>query len=566
MGRRLGNAAAAAATNESKLIRLGDRVYEGAGKPHYQSWAGNANARYYLRLPGEPKAKGRTRATTFTKGLENYDGLIPWKGVAAMVGMVREHSLYSSMSRMVTRYVDPWYHSQEAKKECIALFERAADFGGANNRSQLGTDLHDMLELMAGLRPGDPEPFIAVPFREDIKAWKGALADAGVTPHPDWLEVSVYIAEYDVVGTFDMLAAWAAFPEALLIGDNKTERSTDYKGMAHATQLALYSLATHAIVWPVDREDTATLVELPPRRMDIGMIIHLPAMEGRCELHAVDLEMGRSALRVAQQVREMSNMRRRKDSTQFMFGWEDAGRFVSQPTEILVHDPQEDDDEIEISPEVVERAREVVAEIAEDEAAVARREELRNRANALPELLKRKLRKEWPAGLPQLKDAASLVKLDAIDDLIARFEREAAASEQRNVSNEMTQALTARLEALPASTLAVLDRWAAEAAAAGFSINVRSNRSEQAFAIVELLAVCAELFSADEPIVRGLVALEGVSFDTSDTTGALLASMTTEQARRIAERARLVADEESATLLAFDDVTGAPMLIGRDSQ
>jgi hypothetical protein len=70
-----------------------------------------------------------------------------------------------------------------------------------------------------------------------------------------------------------------------------------------AMQLAVYA---HSLAYDPDTGGrTETGVSL-----DRGVVIHLPAGEGRCELHEVDLAAGWEAVQIARQVRDW---RKRKD-------------------------------------------------------------------------------------------------------------------------------------------------------------------------------------------------------------------------------------------------------------
>lgn len=279
----------------------------------------NGFGQYKLRLPGEKKAKGRTRATTFIKALDIGDGLIDWKATACMVGTLRMPSLHAKWAALFAESTDPWYAGDDTKKRAKALVEECAKAGGAENRSSLGTALHEMLELVARGRT----PMLVDPYAADVKVWQDTLAAAAIVPDPQWCEVAVYVERYDVVGTFDGLVRIPG-DDRHVISDNKTEASTDYKALSHAAQLAMYSLATHAIVWPEDPEAECTLVELPPRNTDTGLIIHLPAGEARCTLWGVDLNDGREALEVAARLRGYDTRRKRKDHGGLMKPWATA--------------------------------------------------------------------------------------------------------------------------------------------------------------------------------------------------------------------------------------------------
>ncbi len=275
--------------------------------------------RYLVRLPGDAKAKGRTRVTTFIKALDQGDGLIAWKATATMVGALRNPGLMAKWAAVYAQSTDPWYASDDLKTKCKKLVDECADHGGAQSRASLGTALHTMVELVA--RGESPE--LVSPYREDVEAWSATLAAAFINPLKDWTEVCVYIEAYDLVGTFDgLFNDWTT--NTKILGDLKTETSTDYKALNHAAQLAAYSLATHRIIFPANPEDECTLEPLPDFDRETGLIVHLPAGEARCHLHAVDLAQGREALEVAATMRRLDAQRKRKDTGGLMRPWASA--------------------------------------------------------------------------------------------------------------------------------------------------------------------------------------------------------------------------------------------------
>jgi hypothetical protein len=84
----------------------------------------------------------------------------------------------------------------------------------------------------------------------------------------------------------------------LYIADLKTGTDLSYSWREIAIQLAAYANAEH-----IYNYQTAVRTSLPTVDKDRGIVFHLPAGEGRCELHWVDLNAGLEGLELAFYVR-----------------------------------------------------------------------------------------------------------------------------------------------------------------------------------------------------------------------------------------------------------------------
>jgi len=282
--------------------------------PHYTA----KGDRYLLRLPGENKAKGFTRCTTFIKALDTAEGLIPWAATAAIVGMHRRPGLAAKWAALCAEFPDPWYADDDAKKRCKALFEECKDAGGASDRADIGDALHDMVRVLN--RSGSLGALGAL-HQRDIDAYQRCLAEAGITPDPEWCEVTLYNALYGVVGQVDGMFRVDGRP-LHVIGDLKTGGSGEVvdgkvdgvKPQAFGAQLAMYQGSETRVIWPADKEAECELVPVPETDAELGIIIHLPAGKGLCTLYKVDLVEGRIDLEVAAKWRERRNFGQRKDT------------------------------------------------------------------------------------------------------------------------------------------------------------------------------------------------------------------------------------------------------------
>lgn len=287
-----------------------DQLLAAPARPTFDGWG-----RYLLRLPGEPKPKGRTRVTTFAGTLDEKDALLPWNGSRVLLGYDASSSLRAQHAALTMRYGDPWYASETAKAEVKAIVKACAEKGGSTERRDMGTALHDILNAaITGKVLVDDIPVEFRPVVEDVLEM---VASRGLT-FTEWAEVSVYIPEFDLVGTLDAIVDGAL---GLLVADFKTggshwaPRRKDGQqvgwvdahapsDLAEACQLALYAQAKWIIGWPEDPQDECTLTPMPPVDVGHGIVVHCPATGGGVALRHLDLDVAREVCEVIAQVRK----------------------------------------------------------------------------------------------------------------------------------------------------------------------------------------------------------------------------------------------------------------------
>lgn len=112
-------------------------------------------------------------------------------------------------------------------------------------------------------------------------------------------------------------------PGTLIIGDIKTGGKLDYSYPGYTIQLALYA---GGVIYDLDTE---TRKGAPDKlHTQWGLLVHLPAGTGVCELLWVDLEEGREGARIVQAVRKWRKMK--WDDKAFTMPDEDIVNLLSQ--------------------------------------------------------------------------------------------------------------------------------------------------------------------------------------------------------------------------------------------
>jgi hypothetical protein len=264
---------------------------------------------------GGGKPKGHTRTTTFIDCIEDKSSIVDWQNRTVLTGASKCPDLVEK-----ARSLDP--EDASDKKTLNLLVEQAKDAGGANDKSRRGTYLHDLTEYVDR---GQPLPgTISGDDLDDMAAYMASTSVLTVVA----VEQFVVVPELSVGGTFDRLSYYEGpGPDGKpiagnFITDTKTG-NVKYGRLKMASQLAVYSrgkLYDHTL-FPVDTGDKKALAawkkteftaeqaaqaysDLPPVNQDWGIIVHLPAGTGTCELYWADLNIGWRLARLALTIRK----------------------------------------------------------------------------------------------------------------------------------------------------------------------------------------------------------------------------------------------------------------------
>lgn len=246
--------------------------------------------RYIIPHPHTGEPHSWTRATTWAKSCADTFGLTKWELRMATLGLARRPDLLAQAATVS----DP--DDKAAKRLLDDVADSAKEAAGSSVRRNLGTALHSFTEQVdAGGEPAIPEA-----YRADIDAYRRETARFAIDP--GHIERIVTLPDLSVAGTFDRLVTYDG---RLLITDLKTGRDLSYSWGEIAIQLALYAHGETIY-------DPATDTHEPMPKVDrtVGLVVHLPVGEGTCTLYHVDLAAGWEMAQVCGQVRAW---RKRKD-------------------------------------------------------------------------------------------------------------------------------------------------------------------------------------------------------------------------------------------------------------
>lgn len=244
--------------------------------------------RYRLPDPTGQKEgrKAFTRATTGAKALDDTYNLSAWDVRQVVTGIHSKPELLD----LFPEFGD--YREQREALEEIAESARVA--AGSKEASEFGTALHAWLEFI----DGGHGTLADVPkeFRPKAEKYLEVLADWGITVLPGGIERIVWHQATGFVGTLDRLYVLA--DGTVVIGDVKTSKDLKYSYLSISVQLDTYADATLML-----SEDGKSWEPMPKVDLEKAVVLWVPSNQVHAELVPINLEIGRAALELAEQVR-----------------------------------------------------------------------------------------------------------------------------------------------------------------------------------------------------------------------------------------------------------------------
>lgn len=231
--------------------------------------------------PGGGKATAYTRCTTFVDCLEDKFNLQKWQQRMVATGLANRADLLLAVSA-----------AGDDKRKLDSICADAREAANASAAATTGTALHALTEL---IDRGQPLPALPETAKADLDAYAAATAHL-TAAH---IEQFTVVDELKVGGTADRIVQ---VDGVSYIADIKTG-SIEWGLGKIAMQLAVYSRG-------LGYRAGGERFSLGPIDQNVGIIIHLPAGQARCELVPVDLAAGWEGVQLATQVR---SWRARKD-------------------------------------------------------------------------------------------------------------------------------------------------------------------------------------------------------------------------------------------------------------
>lgn len=237
-----------------------------------------------------------TRCTTYVGALEDTYNLGGWQQRMAVAGIAMRPDLHLRAVSLGKPPVRDGSAEAEAvekkwKSEMNKLVDEAREAAAASASATIGTSLHSLTEVIDRGRDLDWQ---TIPERYRVHLTN--YIEATRTMHPVAVERFVVNDALKVGGTADRFVTIEGF-DGLFVADLKTG-SVEYGAGKIAMQLAVY--ANSQAYDP----QTGTRTPPPGIRRDLGVVIHLDAVTGTCQLLWADLATAWEAVKVAGWVRE----------------------------------------------------------------------------------------------------------------------------------------------------------------------------------------------------------------------------------------------------------------------
>ena len=237
--------------------------------------------RYLITPPEGGKAIAHTRATTLARVLDDEFGLTKWRQRMVATGVAKRPDLLAQVAAC----------QPDETARLDSLCRDAVEAAGATSSANLGSALHSFCQR---IDEGEDLSIVPETWRPDVVAYRAAMEEAGLTV--EGIERVCVIPELTVAGTFDRTVIEKSGRRYIL--DLKTGKTLQYSWPSISIQLALYSRAS-----TLYDADTGQHTPMPDVDQETGIVAHLPAGTGTCEIYAVDLVKGWEGALMADRVR-----------------------------------------------------------------------------------------------------------------------------------------------------------------------------------------------------------------------------------------------------------------------
>jgi hypothetical protein len=268
---------------------LGDTAEDRApvARDHY--------GRYLLPDPRSagllPDPKPWTRVSTLAKELASMYGVMNWETKHAMRGVAlrRDLAALAAAYPIESRESALANGNEPNNDEWDLLKRKAMDFSGADERSNLGTAMHEWT-FKRNRGDANARDLVLEEFRADFDLYGQMLKQAGTEHalyvHSGLLERIVVNTRFGCAGTFDnglyQMHPGPTEPD-YFVGDLKTGRDLKLGWLEILIQLYLY--ATSDAMWDAESKQ---YVPMPPFSQEEAYVFGLP-LNGTAKLHKLEL-------------------------------------------------------------------------------------------------------------------------------------------------------------------------------------------------------------------------------------------------------------------------------------
>lgn len=224
---------------------------------------------------GGGKPQPYTRVSTLAKVLDDKTALTRWKQRQTAIGLARRPDLVAKAGAVATD-----------KRALDEVVEEAMTVAGSSVGANLGTTLHALTEHVDdGTMPEHLPPDLIPDLDAYEQATKGLKMLAS--------EMFVVTDAIACAGSFDRLVG---LPDGrIVVADLKTGQHEPSYPHAAATQIAVYSRGRPYTV----HEGRGPSLADAGVDQTVGLLIHLPVGQARCELYLLDIEAGWEAALMA---------------------------------------------------------------------------------------------------------------------------------------------------------------------------------------------------------------------------------------------------------------------------
>lgn len=222
-----------------------------------------------------------SRPSTLAKVLDDKTALTIWKQRMVAVGL----GLRPDLAQLAAV-------AKDDKRQLDEIVEQAMAAADTKKAANLGNALHKLTEHLDRMTMPERVPGELLP---DLDAYEQAMQGIQILA----VETFVVTDELRAAGTFDRLVQ---LPDGrIMVADLKTGKHEPSYPHASTIQIAIYS---RGHLYDPDRGRVGYLPDLGVDQ-NHGLLIHLPAGSGTCDLYLLDIDLGWSLACTAYSVQQV---------------------------------------------------------------------------------------------------------------------------------------------------------------------------------------------------------------------------------------------------------------------